>query len=204
MSNPPAEHACVRELREACRSSLPRRCPEYSATPTVLRIGLAIARRFAQDGAHVLLSSRKQENVDKAVKQLKDEGLSVAGIVCHVGVGEHREKLITKALELHGKIDILVCNAAVNPFVGPLLDTTEEMWEKVFHVNVISTFLMVKLAVPHMQKQGGGSVVICSSFIGYIPLPVSKNIPVKLINLFNGSKFKYSQCSLKSTIVKKK
>uniref|UniRef100_A0A8C5LW32 Uncharacterized protein n=1 Tax=Leptobrachium leishanense TaxID=445787 RepID=A0A8C5LW32_9ANUR len=142
-------------------------------TGSTYGIGLAIARRFAQDGAHVVLSSRKQENVDKAVKQLKDEGLSVAGIVCHVGVGEHREKLITKALELHGKIDILICNAAVNPFVGPLLDTTEEMWEKVFRVNVISTFLMVKHAVPHMQKQGGGSVVICSSFVGYIPLPVS-------------------------------
>uniref|UniRef100_A0A8C5LP00 Dehydrogenase/reductase SDR family member 4 n=1 Tax=Leptobrachium leishanense TaxID=445787 RepID=A0A8C5LP00_9ANUR len=158
-------------------------------TGSTYGIGLAIARRFAQDGAHVLLSSRKQKNVDDAVKQLKDEGLSVTGIVCHVGVGEDREKLITKALELHGKIDILICNAAVNPFVGPLLDTTEEMWEKVFRVNVISTFLMVKHAVPHMQKQGGGSVVICSSFVGYIPLPyigpyaISKTTLLGLTNI---------------------
>ncbi|KAM8961874.1 dehydrogenase/reductase SDR family member 4-like [Pelodytes ibericus] len=132
-------------------------------------IGLSITRRLAQDGAHVLLSSRKQNNVDTAVKQLQDEGLSVIGIVCHVANEQDRETLVAKALKLHGKIDILICNAAVNPFVGPLMETTEQMWEKVFRVNVISTFLLLKLVVPHMQKQGAGSIIICSSFIGYIP-----------------------------------
>ena len=59
------------------------------------RIGLAIARRLAEDGAHVVISSRKQENVDRAVAKLQGEGLSVSGIVCHVGKPEDRERLVT-------------------------------------------------------------------------------------------------------------
>lgn len=58
------------------------------------RIGLAIARRLAQDGARVLLSSRKQQNVDKAVQELKKEGLDVEGTVCHVGKNEDRVQLV--------------------------------------------------------------------------------------------------------------
>ncbi|KAM4049125.1 dehydrogenase/reductase SDR family member 4-like isoform 1-T2 [Anomaloglossus baeobatrachus] len=140
-------------------------------TGSTYGIGFAIARRLAQDGAHVLLCSRKQHNVDKAAEQLKGEGLSVYAMVCHVGNKEDREKLVATAIEVFGKIDILVCNAAVNPFIGPIFDTTEDMWTKVFHINVISTFFMIKLVVPHMQKQGGGSIILCSSFLGYIPQP---------------------------------
>lgn len=64
--------------------------PSISAS----RIGFAIARRLAQDGAHVVISSRKQQNVDRAAAQLQREGLSVAGIVCHVGKAEDRERLV--------------------------------------------------------------------------------------------------------------
>ncbi|XP_006144594.1 dehydrogenase/reductase SDR family member 4 isoform X2 [Tupaia chinensis] len=93
-------------------------------------IGLAIARRLAQDGAHVVISSRKQQNVDRAVAALQGEGLSVTGTVCHVGKAEERERLVTTAVNLHGGIDILVSNAAVNPFFGNLMDATEEVWDK--------------------------------------------------------------------------
>ncbi|XP_051677673.1 dehydrogenase/reductase SDR family member 4 isoform X1 [Oryctolagus cuniculus] len=93
-------------------------------------IGLAIARRLAQDGAHVVISSRKQQNVDRAVAALQAEGLSVTGTVCHVGKAEDRERLVATALNLHGGIDILVSNAAVNPFFGKLMDVTEEVWDK--------------------------------------------------------------------------
>ncbi|XP_075425113.1 dehydrogenase/reductase SDR family member 4-like [Ascaphus truei] len=134
-------------------------------------IGLSIARRLAQDGATVLLNSRKQENVDRAVRELTAEGLNASGTKCHVGKAEDREKLVETALKRYGKINILVCNAAVNPFMGPLLETTEEIWNKVFGVNVTSHFLMVKLVVPHMQKEGGGSIIICTSFAAFRPHP---------------------------------
>ncbi|XP_053451146.1 dehydrogenase/reductase SDR family member 4 isoform X2 [Nycticebus coucang] len=93
-------------------------------------IGFAIARRLAQDGAHVVVSSRKQQNVDRAVATLQGEGLSVSGTVCHVGKAEDRERLVAMAVKLHGGIDILISNAAVNPFFGNLMDATEEVWDK--------------------------------------------------------------------------
>ncbi|XP_040212580.1 dehydrogenase/reductase SDR family member 4-like [Rana temporaria] len=161
------------QIKSSAKNQKPLQDKVAIVTGSTYGIGFAIARRLAQDGAHVLLCSRKTENVDKAVKQLKEEGLSISGIPCHVGNEKDREKLVATALDIYGKIDILVCNAAVNPFVGPLFETTEELWNKVFHVNVISTFLLIKLVVPHIQKQGSGSIIICSSFAGYIPQSVS-------------------------------
>ncbi|KAJ7313149.1 hypothetical protein JRQ81_004421 [Phrynocephalus forsythii] len=134
-------------------------------------IGLAIARRMAQDGAHVVVSSRKQANVDRAVTELRKENLSVSGLVCHVGKAEDRQRLIDAALERHGGIDILVSNAAVNPFFGSILDVTEEVWDKILDINVKATALLVNLVVPHMEKRGGGSIVIVSSVAAYSPFP---------------------------------
>ncbi|EHB03413.1 Dehydrogenase/reductase SDR family member 4 [Heterocephalus glaber] len=132
-------------------------------------IGFAISRRLAQDGAHVVVSSRNQENVDRAVATLKGEGLSVTGTVCHVGKAEDRKQLVATAVKLHGGIDILVSNAAVNPFFGNLMDVTEDVWDKVLDINVKATALMTKEVVPEMEKRGGGSVVIVSSIAAFSP-----------------------------------
>ncbi|XP_004609514.1 dehydrogenase/reductase SDR family member 4 isoform X1 [Sorex araneus] len=134
-------------------------------------IGFAIARRLAQDGAHVVVSSRKQQNVDRAVATLQGEGLSVTGTVCHVGKAEDRERLVATAVKLHGGVDILVSNAAVNPFFGNMLDATEEVWDKILDINVKATALITKAVVPEMEKRGGGSVVIVASIAGYSPFP---------------------------------
>ncbi|XP_073656734.1 dehydrogenase/reductase SDR family member 4-like isoform X2 [Tursiops truncatus] len=134
-------------------------------------IGFAIARRLAQDGAHVVVSSRKQKNVDRAVAMLHGEGLSVTGTVCHVGKGEDRERLVATAVNLHGGVDILVSNAAVMPFFGNLMDVTEEVWDKILDINVKATALITKAVVPEMEKRGGGSVVIVASVGAYRPFP---------------------------------
>ncbi|XP_028934192.1 dehydrogenase/reductase SDR family member 4-like [Ornithorhynchus anatinus] len=134
-------------------------------------IGLAVARRLGRDGAHVVLSSRKQKNVDRAVAALQAEGLSVSGTVCHVGKAEDRERLVATALERYGGIDILVSNAAVNPFFGNLLDASEEVWDKILDINVKATVLLVKAVVPEMEKRGGGSVIIVSSIAAFSPFP---------------------------------
>ncbi|KAM4050955.1 dehydrogenase/reductase SDR family member 4-like isoform 1-T2 [Anomaloglossus baeobatrachus] len=134
-------------------------------------IGLAIARRLAQDGARVLVSSRKQQNVDKAVKDLRKEGLDVEGTVCHVGKNEDRVNLVNTAVQKFGGIDILVSNAAVNPFFGNILESTDEVWEKILDINVKAAVLLLKLVVPKMQERGGGSIVIVSSIAGFAPFP---------------------------------
>ncbi|XP_034354502.1 dehydrogenase/reductase SDR family member 2, mitochondrial-like isoform X1 [Arvicanthis niloticus] len=134
-------------------------------------IGFAIARRLAQDGAHVVISSRKQENVDEAVAMLKEEGLSVTGTVCHVGKAEDRQHLVTTALKHSRGIDFLVCVAGVNPLVGSTLGASEQIWDKILDVNVKSPALLLSKLLPHMENRGGGSVVLVSSEVAYVPVP---------------------------------
>ncbi|XP_041375334.1 dehydrogenase/reductase SDR family member 4-like isoform X2 [Gigantopelta aegis] len=138
-------------------------------------IGFAAARRLAQDGAMVMISSRKQKNVHAAVRKLKDEHLNVAGVTCHVGRAEDRSNLFKETLEQFGGIDILVSNAAVNPMFGPILDTSEEAWDKIFEINVKSSFLLCKEVVPHMEARGSGSVILISSIAAYAPMHLWKN-----------------------------
>ncbi|XP_003924346.1 dehydrogenase/reductase SDR family member 4 [Saimiri boliviensis] len=132
-------------------------------------IGFAVARRLAQDGAHVIISSRKQQSVDQAVAKLQGEGLSVTGTVCHVGKAEDRERLVATAVKLHGGIDILFSNAAVSPSFKKLIDNTEEEWDKVLNINVKATAMMTNAVVPEMEKRGGGSVVITSTIAAFQP-----------------------------------
>ncbi|EFX68951.1 hypothetical protein DAPPUDRAFT_329598 [Daphnia pulex] len=132
-------------------------------------IGFSIAQRLAVDGAHVVVSSRKQKNVDTAVEKLKTEGLSVSGVVCHVGKKEDRERLIGNTVAEFGGFDILISNAAVNPDPGRIMNCTEAVWDKIFNVNVKSSFFLAKEAIPHMEKRGKASVIFVSSLMGYIP-----------------------------------
>lgn len=137
-------------------------------------IGLATAERLLQEGAKVVISSRKQHNVNKALDLLKQKGLSgVIGIKCHVSVAAERQALYKAALDNFKKIDILVSNAAVNPVVGSVLDCPEEAWDKIFDVNVKATFLLAKEVAPILQRQKtGGSIIIMTSYAGLNPFPV--------------------------------
>nr|CAB3237792.1 dehydrogenase/reductase SDR family member 4-like [Phallusia mammillata] len=132
-------------------------------------IGFAIARKLAQDGAHVVVSSRKQTNVDRAVKSLKYENLSVTGMVCHVAKKEDRKALLDRIVQKLRRLDILVLNAAVNPYFGSVLQTPEPAYDKIMDINVKATFMLIQESVPLIMKQGKGSVVIVSSFGGYNP-----------------------------------
>ncbi|XP_053451488.1 dehydrogenase/reductase SDR family member 2, mitochondrial-like [Nycticebus coucang] len=133
-------------------------------------ISFAIARRLAQDGAHVVVSSQKQENVDQAVAMLQREGLSVMGTVCQVGKEEDQERLVAKeALEHCGSVDFLVCVAGVNPLVGSTLESSEQVWDKILGVNVKAPALLLSQLLPHLEKSGQGSVVLVPSVAAYIP-----------------------------------
>ncbi|KAF6351102.1 dehydrogenase/reductase 2 [Rhinolophus ferrumequinum] len=138
-------------------------------TKSTDRIGFTIARRLAQDRAHVVVSSWKQQNVDRAVAALQGEGLSVTGTVSHVGKAEDREQLVAMALEHSGGVDFLVCNAAVNPLVGSTMGTSEQVWDKILSVNMKSPALLLSQLLPHMEKRGRGAVILVSSISAYIP-----------------------------------
>ena len=139
-------------------------------------IGLSIAKRLAVDGANVVLSSRQQKNVDRALSDVRkfceehNASGKVEGVVAHVAKAEDRTKLIEKALSSFGKLDIVVSNAAVSPAFGPILETTETVWDKIFEINVKNAFLLAKESAPHLQKAGDGSIVFISSIAGYQPM----------------------------------
>ncbi|KAK2514193.1 dehydrogenase/reductase SDR family member 4 [Columba livia] len=140
-------------------------------TAATAGIGLAVSRALGVAGASVVLSSRRAPHVEAAVGQLRGEGLEVSGVVCHVGQPHSREVLVQKALDTYGGIDILVSNAAVNPALGPTLDADESVWEKLFQVNVTAAAMLVRLVVPHMERRGGGAIVLVSSVAAYSPFP---------------------------------
>ncbi|KAK2191353.1 hypothetical protein NP493_53g02007 [Ridgeia piscesae] len=146
-----------------------------SATSTLLTgkhilIGFAIAERLGRDGAHVIVSSRKKENVEGAVDKLKAKKLSVSGIVCHVGNDAARKNLVEQTVREQGGVDILVSNAGINPVFGPILEMSGEAWDKILDINVKVGCLLAKEVVPHMKVRGGGSIVFVSSIAGYTPL----------------------------------
>ncbi|KAG0714009.1 Dehydrogenase/reductase SDR family member 4 [Chionoecetes opilio] len=133
-------------------------------------IGLAIARRLGEEGAQVVVSSRRPANVERAVAELQGLGCSVLGVPCHVSKTEDRQTLIDKTVEKFGGLDILVSNAAVNPTVGGVLSCSEAAWDKIFEVNVKNALQLTQLAVPHLQQRQGGAVVYISSIAGYQPM----------------------------------
>lgn len=133
-------------------------------------IGYAIAERLGEEGASVVISSRKENNVIKAVNNLRSKGIKVEGVVCHVSDAEHRKRLFKVAKEKFGQLDILVSNAAVNPAVSPILETDDNVWDKIFEVNVKNSWQLAKEAYPEMQEKGRGNIVFISSIGGYQPL----------------------------------
>lgn len=99
------------------------------------------------------------------------------GVKCHVSDANDRRNLFDETIKKFGKIDILVSNAAVNPMVGSVIDCTEDAWDKIFNVNVKSSFLLAKEATPLLRKQSSGSIIFMSSYAGLNPFPVAITLP---------------------------
>ena len=132
-------------------------------------IGLAIASAFAEYGAHVVLSSRSQDAVNGAAKELKQKGYSVTAQACHVGDENQLENLVKKTLKIFGRIDILVNNAAINPVYETLEKTSESVYEKMMNVNLKSAFSLSNLCFPHLAKRKEGAIINISSIEGLKP-----------------------------------
>jgi NAD(P)-dependent dehydrogenase (short-subunit alcohol dehydrogenase family) len=134
-------------------------------------IGEATARLFASQGATVIISSRKQESLDTLAMSINKESHSgvVYPMACHIGDTESVHQLLKRLTEKFERIDILVNNAATNPFFGELLDTPQSMVDKTIDVN-IKGYLMISQAVGKIMKEnGGGSIINTASINGVIP-----------------------------------
>jgi NAD(P)-dependent dehydrogenase (short-subunit alcohol dehydrogenase family) len=136
-------------------------------------IGEAIAHAYAAAGAAVVISSRKQENVDPVAAAINDEhpGRALA-VAAHAGQPEAAEALVARAVEHFGRLDIVVNNAATNPHFGPILNSEPWQWDKILEVNVKGYFWLARAAAKQMQGSGGGKIINMASVAGLEPGPM--------------------------------
>ena len=137
-------------------------------------IGEAIAKLFAEQGAHVIVSSRRAESCDDVVSAIVEAGGSAETMACHIGDMENITATFSAIKEKHGRLDILVNNAAANPYFGHILDTDLGAYNKTVDVNVRGYFFMsiegAKLMRDSYEKTGvGGSIINTASVNGLQP-----------------------------------
>jgi NAD(P)-dependent dehydrogenase (short-subunit alcohol dehydrogenase family) len=134
-------------------------------------IGRAIAERMAEHGAKVLVTSRKLDACEEVVAAIKAQGGDAFAHACNIGRKEDLQGLVDAAVRKWGGIDVLVCNAAVNPYFGPSIDMPDDAYDKVMNSNVRSNFWLCNMVLPQMAARGGGAVIIVSSIAGLMGSP---------------------------------
>ena len=167
-------------------------------------IGLSIARGLAENGAKLVISSRKQDAVDAIAEEFNQAGLEAVGIACHIGEADQREALVAKTIEKYGRIDILVNNAAINPFYGPLESSGEDVFDKIMNVNVKAPWLLSNLVYPHMKANGSGSIINISSVEGIHPgfrLGLYSMTKAALIMLTKNQAKEWGKSGIRSNVV---
>ncbi len=131
-------------------------------------IGKAIAERLAEHGARVVISSRKavpcQEAAD-AINARHGEGRAIA-VPANIGSKEDLRRLVDETEAAFGQVDILVCNAATNPYAGPMAGISDEQFEKILQNNVISNHWLIQMVAPGMLARKDGAIVVVSSIGG--------------------------------------
>jgi NAD(P)-dependent dehydrogenase (short-subunit alcohol dehydrogenase family) len=129
-------------------------------------IGRAIAEELARAGSKVVISSRKADACEEVTAAIVKEGHAAIAIPCHIGRRADCEALIAKTREKWGKIDTLICNAAINPYYGPMTGLADEVFSKVMETNVRSNLWLANLVQPEMAARRDGSIIIVSSIGG--------------------------------------
>lgn len=129
-------------------------------------IGLAIASRMAEAGAKVVISSRSQEDCDRVAAGINTSSGTALAIACNVNDREQLRHLVESTMAQLGPIDVLVCNAALNPHFGPSRTIPDEAFDKILCTNIGSMHRLCQLVLPAMAAGGGGSVILISSIAG--------------------------------------
>lgn len=132
-------------------------------------IGEAIARLLAQQGAHVIVSSRKIEGCQEVADAIVAAGGKASAMACHIGEMEQITATIEAIRSQFGKLDILVNNAATNPYFGNVLDTDLTAFQKTVDVNIRGYFFMSVEAGKLMRENGGGAILNVASVNGLVP-----------------------------------
>jgi NAD(P)-dependent dehydrogenase (short-subunit alcohol dehydrogenase family) len=142
-------------------------------------IGQAIATAFAAQGAKVVLASRKLEDLQAVAAQINANAAAsgqaaelALPVACHTGKPDDVRALVARAVEAFGAVDILVNNAATNPYFGPLASTPDSAFDKTFEVNVKGYFIAAREIVRHLQERSAsGSIINIASVAGLRAAP---------------------------------
>ncbi len=129
-------------------------------------VGRAIAEAMAAAGAKVVISSRKGEVCEKVAGAINDAGGEAIALACNISHKEDLQGLVDRTLEHWGQIDTLVCNAAINPYFGPLAEIPDEAYDKTMNANLRSNLWLCNMVIPGMAERGGGAVILVSSIAG--------------------------------------
>jgi NAD(P)-dependent dehydrogenase (short-subunit alcohol dehydrogenase family) len=130
-------------------------------------IGRAICERLAEHGARVVVSSRKRDACEEVVAAIRARGGEATAVACNISRKQELRTLVDAAHAAYGRIDTLVCNAAVNPYFGPAQDIPDEAYDRIMNSNVRSNLWLCQMVLPGMAERGGGSAIIVSSIGGF-------------------------------------
>ena len=130
-------------------------------------IGRAIAEAFADAGAGVVVSSRKRDACERVARAIRSCGGEALAIECNVSDRDAIDALAAGAEERLGPLDVVVGNAAANPYFGPLLDIEDRAWDKTMGTNVRSNLWLCARVIPGMAERGGGAVILVSSIAAF-------------------------------------
>ncbi|MEO1045458.1 MAG: SDR family oxidoreductase [Pseudomonadota bacterium] len=132
-------------------------------------IGKATGEQMAVQGAKVVISSRKQDACDEVAKAINTEhgeGTALA-VAANISSKDDLQNLVDQTRKAFGKIDILVCNAASNPYYGPMSGIEDEQFHKILQNNIVSNHWLIQMVAPEMLDRNNGSIVIISSIGGF-------------------------------------
>ena len=130
-------------------------------------IGKAIAERLAEHGAKVAISSRKAGPCDEVAAQINEKhpGAAIA-VPANISSKDDLQRLVDETRKAFGQVDILVCNAASNPYYGPMSGLSDEAFRKILDNNIVSNHWLIHMVAPEMQARKDGAIIIVSSIGG--------------------------------------
>lgn len=129
-------------------------------------IGYAIAEEFGRAGAAVAICSNDADGVAEAGRKLAGQGISALALACDVGVDAELDRLVGETEAALGRIDILVCNAGINPHFGPMAAATDDEYDAIMRINLRSAVQLTNRIAPKLAARGGGSIILTSSLSG--------------------------------------
>ncbi len=136
-------------------------------------IGFASARGMSEHGAKVVICSRKAEACDAAASEIRLAGGEAIAVPCNIGRKDELQRVVDAAHDAWGRVDVVMANAAIHPWVGSVLDLKEETFAKFMQVNVQSSIWLAQMTLPGMLERGYGRFIVVASIVGLLGDPMT-------------------------------